>query len=154
MAKVTLEEFVLNVYVKTGMASVHGFMEFSNLEFHENMKHCIVYCSGWQVVYRGAFLTIAKRYIWNLLSYRVAFLHVAAIVALSRCFNFVSCEVGFILTFWLLRLYTYYPTLCWLYCENAGDHTQVNKSHFWDNRKVTKLDFDKSTLHAQNSRCI
>ena len=43
MAKVTLEEFVLNVYVKTGMASVHGFMEFSNLEFHENMKHCIVY---------------------------------------------------------------------------------------------------------------
>ena len=43
---VILEEFVLNVYVTTEMASVLGFMEFSNLEFHENMKHCIVYCSG------------------------------------------------------------------------------------------------------------
>ena len=50
VVKVILEEFVLNVYVTTEMASVLGFMEFSNLEFHENMKHCIVYCSGSQVV--------------------------------------------------------------------------------------------------------
>ena len=103
---------------------------------------------------RGAFLTIAKGYFWNCFSYRVAFLHVAATVALCRCFNFVSCKVGFIWTFWLLRLYTYYPNLTDFTVKMLGNILKVNESHFWDNNKVTKLSFDKNTQHAHNSRCI
>ena len=62
---VILEEFVLNVYVTTEMASVLGFMEFSNLELHETL-HCLLF---WFTSCRGAFLTIAKWYFWNFFSY-------------------------------------------------------------------------------------